>query len=297
MSLVNVTRKVPGRYSWVVAKPDWNSPDYYIIDPDRMDVDILSKFGLRVINKSFEYHPSLYTPIIYGYLNIRRDSSADWPLIDFDKKIDLVINYFLTVDCIYSVDSSSAGDVLGPVGQITIKFDKDVYTEDPNVLNESLVNVKSKNIKITGDFPNGEWQKKQYDDRGNWVYKETDDGTIIQNEYNENNQLTKTTTSYGYWFEARYDDRGLEIYKAWGDREGDFDYWQKTMYNKWGQEIRTDSIGDNWSETEYDKNGNKLYYRNSSGYVENLQTGENNRKELQGLSEGLTLLGCLSDLM
>lgn len=158
----------------------------------------------------------------------------------------------------------------------------------------SLVNVKSKNTKIVGDYPNGEWQKKQYDDRGNWVYKETDDGTIIQNEYNENNQLTKTTTSYGYWFEARYDDRGLEIYKAWGDYPGDFDYWQKTTYNDRGQEVRAETIGDAWSEYEYDENGVPAFYRSSSGYVENLKTGKNNRNELH---EGLSLLGCLSELM
>jgi hypothetical protein len=54
----------------------------------------------------------------------------------------------------------------------------------------SLVNVKKKNIKTIGDYPDGIWEKRTYDKNGNEIYRECSNGS---------------------WFKFIYDDKGNKI--------------------------------------------------------------------------------------
>jgi hypothetical protein len=80
-------------------------------------------------------------------------------------------------------------------------------------LDEQLVNPgKKKNIKYTGDYPNGEWYKKQYDDNGKLIYREWSNGYWIKWKYDENGNQIYWENSSGDWVKWGYDENGNEIY-------------------------------------------------------------------------------------
>jgi hypothetical protein len=73
----------------------------------------------------------------------------------------------------------------------------------PRKMYESLVNVKKKNIKTYGDYPNGIWTKEQYDDAGNLIYFEDYLGYWSKREYDENNNRVYHETSSGKIIDKR----------------------------------------------------------------------------------------------
>ena len=101
--------------------------------------------------------------------------------------------------------------------------------------------IKMENkIIIIGDYPNGNWEKTEYDSNNNEIYWESSDGYWIKSEYDSNGNKIYLEDSDGYWIKSEYDSNGNEIY--WENSDG---YWEKY---------------------EYDSNGNEIYYEDSDGY-------------------------------
>ena len=85
--------------------------------------------------------------------------------------------------------------------------------------------------------------------RGNYVYNEQ--GNLIYLEDDD-----------GYWDKREYDDQGNLIYHE--DSNG---YWEKYEYDDLGNEIYYENRSGYWVKKEYDDNGNEIYYEDSSGRV------------------------------
>ena len=115
--------------------------------------------------------------------------------------------------------------------------------DDRPQVNEGLVNVKSKNNRIEyyGDFPNGVWYKKEYDENRNEIYFEDSDGEWEKNEYDEKGNWVYYINFKGEWDRWEYDENGNEIY--WENSKGE------------------------WDKTEYDQNGELIYWEDSHGQV------------------------------
>ena len=83
----------------------------------------------------------------------------------------------------------------------------------------SLVNVKSKKnrIEYTGDFPNGEWYKQEYNKNGKVVYYENSSGFWWKKEYDNNGKEIYWENSDGYWWKKEYDKNGKLTYEEDSD--------------------------------------------------------------------------------
>ena len=103
-------------------------------------------------------------------------------------------------------------------------------------------------MKFKGIELNGTYKVRYYATRFE-VYNEK--GNVI---YYENNN--------GYWYKSEYNEKGNEIY--FEDSNG---YWEKWEYNEKGNEIYFESKYGYWSKWEYDEKGNEIYYENSIGGI------------------------------
>jgi hypothetical protein len=120
-------------------------------------------------------------------------------------------------ETIWDTDLESPGvlmDINGEMYQLNGETVNKVMV-DPRTgrLDEQLVNPgKKKNIKIFGDYPNGDWQKHQYNDSGQCVYYESSNGVWYKRQYDDKGNETYYEDSDGEWFKYQYDDEGNEIY-------------------------------------------------------------------------------------
>jgi YD repeat-containing protein len=90
------------------------------------------------------------------------------------------------------------------------------------------------NIRIKGKYI--------YDDKGNEIYEEYDDGSWVKWEYDDNDNMLYYEDSDGYWRKYEYDDKGNKIYKE--DSNGK---WSKYVYDEDGElEYEEDSDGYIW---------------------------------------------------
>ena len=117
-------------------------------------------------------------------------------------------------------------------------FDMSNYPIDPTQL---------KNYK--------DWYRREYDDAGNIIFSENNNGT---------------------WLKWEYDDRKNIIY--FEDSTG---YWEQTKYDKFGYKIGQKNSKGEWEKREYDNFGNLLYYEDSEGTIEDYRSDP--------INEGLNL--------
>lgn len=80
-----------------------------------------------------------------------------------------------------------------------------------------------------------------YDEKGNVIYHENDNG---------------------YWYKREYNEKGNEIYL-----ENSNGYWEKGGYNEQGKVIYYESSNGYWEKKEYDRRGNEIYFVNSNGEI------------------------------
>jgi hypothetical protein len=120
-------------------------------------------------------------------------------------------------------------------------------------------------ITITGDYPNGRWKKETRDKKNRMVAIENYDGSWWKRQYNNKGEAVSSENSYGEWDKREYDNKGNIVY--WEDESGV------------------------WKRMEYDDNNQQVYYETDDGVQYDY------RKKKEPVSEGLSLLGCLSDLM
>ena len=103
----------------------------------------------------------------------------------------------------------------------TVSEDEIFKVDNPEEINESLVNVKSKKYptKIVGDYPDGIWKKTEYDKNGNEIYTEKSNGYWARMEYNENGKCIYWENSDRAWGKWEYDENGKVIYYEDSDGE------------------------------------------------------------------------------
>jgi len=135
----------------------------------------------------------------------------------------------------------------------------------------------------------GKWEKYEYDNNGNLIYIEDSDGSWIKREYDNNGNLIYKEDSTGYWVKREYDNNGNLIHY-----ETSTGYWEKREYDNNGKmvyyensdgnimdntnnnlnearlkkrlkniEIKGDYPNGEWKRSEYDDNGNEIYYTKS----------------------------------
>jgi hypothetical protein len=101
-----------------------------------------------------------------------------------------------------------------------------------------------------------------YDDKGNEIYQEYDDGWWGKWEYDDNGNQIYHEDSDGYWRKYEYDDKGNRTYS-----EHSNGYWQKWEYDDKGKKVFHEDSSGYWKKMEYDDRGNVIYYEESSGYI------------------------------
>ena len=139
--LVNVTKKIRGRHSWIKAMPNWESPDYYVINIPKLKDELELKFNVSIELDSYNIEDGLISDL---ELKAYPPSSSNMSLKEFDNYTTPLYNYFLDTVCIDDVSYFISQGERTPQAYFGIKFIDDVYTMDPNKLNESLVNVTRK---------------------------------------------------------------------------------------------------------------------------------------------------------
>ena len=74
---------------------------------------------------------------------------------------------------------------------------------ESDVIKEGLVNVKKKNVKYFGDYPNGSWYKIERDENGKDIYYENSAGDWSKKEYDENGDRIYYEDSWGVIVDKR----------------------------------------------------------------------------------------------
>ena len=87
-----------------------------------------------------------------------------------------------------------------------------IISEAEDFINESLVNVKKKKVEYHGDFPNGKWEKIEYNDKGRVTYWENFKGEWEKWGYDDKGNQTYYENSDGDWEKTEYDNKGNAIY-------------------------------------------------------------------------------------
>lgn len=67
-------------------------------------------------------------------------------------------------------------------------------------------------VKIFGDYPNGDWEKKEYDNNGRVIYKITNTGYWEKYQYNEMGKENYWEDSDGNWEKRKYNENGVETF-------------------------------------------------------------------------------------
>jgi len=101
-----------------------------------------------------------------------------------------------------------------------------------------------------------------YDDNGNEIYEEYDDGSWVKYEYNDNGNIIYSEDSDGFWRKWEYDDRGNIIYYENSDGR-----WKKYEYDDNGNPKYFEDADGNWEIQKYDDRGYQIYYEDSFGKI------------------------------
>ena len=107
-----------------------------------------------------------------------------------------------------------------------------------------------------------------YDENGNNIYKEWNNGYWEKYQYNENGLKTYTEDSKGGWYKTDYvyDMNQNMIESITMDKYGLF---EKTTYDENGNVIYYEDGDGYWEKYEFDENGNNIYYEDSDGEIIN----------------------------
>jgi uncharacterized protein RhaS with RHS repeats len=199
---------------------------------------------------------------------------------------------------------------------------KEIYYENSNGnirdnrpgINEGLNLPKKKYPdKIEGDYPNGNWSRREYDNNGKQIYYEDSNGYWERYEYDNNGKQIYFEASDGYWSRHEYDNNGNLIYYEnsdgyWERREYDTNgnviyyedsdvYWERREFDNNGNEIYSENSDGNWSRHEYDNNGNLIYFVDSDGNIvdnrpvinEGLNLPKKNRYIINCMGDGINI--------
>jgi len=123
--------------------------------------------------------------------------------------------------------------------------------------------TKAQELGIT-EFPYIE-----YDSNGNKIYVEVEDGFWAKQIFNDKNQITYYERYNGYFENWKYDENGSIF---WENSKGETSIKEK---NSLGKEIYTLYTDGSYRKSEYDLNGNIIYYEfKSSNKYGSLPKGE-----------------------
>ena len=208
-SLVNVT---PKKYNqrklvWKIYETIEKYYTYTEIDDNRSEPDFYTEDDLKL------------------YLDVTIGDFVVWVtwINEIDKKnlLYVEIRNTATDEDVYNgkvvltggKSSESANDVMGIINKYTQVRDLPI--------NEGLVNVKSKKdrIEYKGDFPDGYWTKREYDQSGNQLSWENSNGEWAKWVYDRNGNEIYWENGIGDWYKMEYDENGNVIYSE--NSEGD----------------------------------------------------------------------------
>ena len=160
--------------------------------------------------------------------------------------------------------------------------------EEIRKLSESRINLPKKKYpdKISGDYPNGVWDRFEYDNSGRPIYYDNENGHWVKYEYDNNGNKIYSETYNGYWNKWEYDQNGKVTYsedslgyiidnrpninesrinlrkKEYPDKiEGNYPNgkWSRTVFDNIGNIIYWENSDGEWKRWEYDENGNVIY--------------------------------------
>ena len=77
---------------------------------------------------------------------------------------------------------------------------------------ECFVVYDEKGNQIYFEKDNGYWARWKYNEKGNVIYSEDSNGYWVKRKYNEKGNQSYSEDSYGYWFKSEYDEEDNEIY-------------------------------------------------------------------------------------
>jgi hypothetical protein len=155
------------------------------------------------------------------------------------------------------------------------------FTHHPPVINvtqkiiQEGLNLPKKKYpdKITGDYPDGYWEKREYNNNGYQIYYEDSNGYWSKSEYDNNGNQIYSENSNGNVEDNRDQiNEGLNLpKKKYPDKIiGDYPdgNGKKIIYWSNGnvKERHTTYSSNDWGRSEYDQNGNEIYFEDSSGY-------------------------------
>jgi len=122
------------------------------------------------------------------------------------------------------------------------------------------ISYDDENRKKKIEYSNGDIEFYFYDMNNNLIKWEDNSGDWRLWKY-EGNNLIEFQTSYGYWQKYFYSENE----KRMGDSDG---YWQRTVFNKQGNEIYFENSDHFWRKYKYDNQGNLIHFQNANYYEE-----------------------------
>ncbi len=154
-------------------------------------------------------------------------------------------------------------------------FDEDIKPEF-QVMNEGLNLAKKKTTtKIKGDYPNGKWEKREYDQHGNQIRFENSQGFVEEYTFDDKGNQTYAGDNDGYWVKTQYNENNKPVYAE--DSGG---AWEKSEYNDQGKLIHWENDSGNFETFVYDNDGNEITYEDETGII---------RDNRNPVNEGLNL--------
>ncbi len=147
------------------------------------------------------------------------------------------------------------------------KYSKKIMTEG--------INLPTNNTKIVGDYPNGHWEKYQYDDNGNLIKFENAQNYWKKYEYNDRGKLIFLEDSNGYWEKIIYSEDGKKA--KYNNSKGE---WWEQQYDEKNRLIKYTKSDGYWEKRKYNDAGEVVYYETSFGKV---------RDKINNIQEGLML--------
>lgn len=115
--------------------------------------------------------------------------------------------------------------------------------------------------KVIND--DGSWIEETYDEKGNPLTLKDSDGFWTESTYNDNGNRLTFKDSKGSWIECTYNDKGRLLNEKYSNG-----YWTERTYNENGNLLTYKESTGFMDERTYDNEGNRLTYRNSNGHFE-----------------------------
>ena len=134
------------------------------------------------------------------------------------------------------------------------KYSKKIMTEG--------INLPTNNTKIVGDYPNGHWEKYQYDDNGNLIKFENAQNDWKKYEYNDRGKLIFLEDSNGYWEKIIYSEDGKKA--KYNNSKGE---WWEQQYDEKGRLVKYIKSDGYWEKRRFNDAGDLIYYETSFGKV------------------------------